>query len=254
MTADLLAVIPARGGSKRIPHKNIKDFNGLPLIAYSIKNAQDSGLFSKVVVSTDDPEIAEVAQKYGAEVPFLRDATLANDFTGTMPVAMDAYQRLNALQSQPFPAMCLIYATAPLLTPYHLQQACKLFTSSHADYLFAGCEFPFPIQRGFYLKADSTPDPVMPECQPMRSQDLPKAYQDAGQFYMYSYRYLEYFLERQKRIAAGENQESIPAIIPDQITRLYEMPRYRVIDIDTMDDWEYALILAQALKLRPNLV
>lgn len=253
MAANLLAVIPARGGSKRIPHKNIKDFNGLPLIAYSIKNALDSGLFSQVIVSTDDPEIAKVAQDYGASVPFMRDAELANDFTGTTPVAMDAYSRACDSFKQSFDAMCLIYATAPLLTAEHLKAAYARFAQDQADYMFAGCEFPFPIQRGFYLKEDGTPDPVMPECIPMRSQDLPKAYQDAGQFYMYSKRYIEHFLERQHKITQGEAADSIPEYPEPFTQRLYEMPRYRVIDIDTPEDWEYALILAKAISLNPNL-
>lgn len=253
MAADLLAVIPARGGSKRIPHKNIKDFNGLPLLAYSIKHAQDSGLFSEIVVSTDDPEIAEVAVKYGASVPFMRDATLSNDFTGTTPVAMDAYQRLNQKRAQPFPAMVLIYATAPLLTGEYLKKAYAMFQGAQADYLFAGCEFPFPIQRGFYLKEDGTPDPIMPECQLMRSQDLPKTYQDAGQFYMYSYRFFEYFMQRQQKLEQGVDPNTLPLTNPEHISRMYEMPRYRVIDIDTPEDWEYALILSKAIELSPNL-
>lgn len=253
MSANLLAVIPARGGSKRIPHKNIKDFNGLPLIAYSIQHALKSGLFAQVVVSTDDPEIAEVATQYGASVPFMRDATLANDFTGTTPVAFDAYHQVTQLSQQSFDAMCLIYATAPLLTPEHLQQAYQKFSTEQADYMFAGCEFAFPIQRGFYLKADGTPDPVMPECQAMRSQDLPKAYQDAGQFYMYSKRYIEHALERQQKISLGEPADKLKEVPDNFISRMYEMPRYRVIDIDTMDDWEYALILAKAISLNSSL-
>lgn len=253
MALPMIAVIPARGGSKRIPHKNIKDFNGQPLIAYSIKTALDTGLFSEVIVSTDDQEIAEVAKEYGASVPFLRDAELSNDFTGTMPVAVDAYQKMVTLNHKDYAGVCMVYATAPLLTLEHLKAAYNKFNESQCDYLFAGCEFPFPIQRGFYLKEDGTPDPVMPECLPMRSQDLPKAYQDAGQFYFYSQRYLDFSLERNCKLKQGVEASTLPERPDNFIFRLYEMPRYRVIDIDTIEDWEYALILAQALKLSPNL-
>lgn len=252
MASNLLAVIPARGGSKRIPHKNIKDFNGLPLIAYSIQNALKSGLFSKVVVSTDDLEIAKTAQEYGATVPFIRSPDLANDYTGTDAVAFDAFQQVSQKSGQIFDGMCLIYATAPLLTPEHLQAAYNKFQQEKADYLFAGCEFSFPIQRGFYLKDDGTPYPVMPECQQLRSQDLPKAYQDAGQFYFYSQSFLEYSLKRQA-ILMFDPSAHIPVKPEDFTYRMYEMPRYRVIDIDTPEDWEYALILSKAIALNPEL-
>lgn len=249
----MIAVIPARGGSKRIPHKNIKDFNGLPLIAYSIRTALATGLFSDVIVSTDDEEIAAVAKVHGASVPFLRDACLANDFTGTMPVAVDAYQKMSDLLQTKLAGVCMIYATAPLLTSDHLKAAFTKYLSSQADYLFAGCEFPFPIQRGFYLKEDGTPDPVMPECMPMRSQDLKKAYQDAGQFYIYSNKYLDFAIERNNMIMEGMDPKALPEHPANFVSRIYEMPRYRVIDIDTPEDWEYALILSQALKLSPHL-
>ena len=239
MDAKLLAVIPARGGSKRIPHKNIKDFLGQPLIAYSITTALESGLFADVIVSTDDEEIAEVAKKYGASVPFLRNATLSNDFTGTGPVTADAYQKMVDLGKE-YDGTCTIYATAPLLTPKHLQAAYKLFSEAKADYLFSGCELPFPFQRSFYRKEDGTPVPVMPECIPCRSQDLPKAYQDAGQFYFKSIAYTLY---------EGLSPEEKAKLQPTHyVERLYEMPRYRVIDIDTPEDWDYAVILANAIK------
>lgn len=240
MDKKLLAVIPARGGSKRIPHKNIKDFLGKPLIAYTIEAAKESGLFEDIIVSTDDQEIADVAIKYGASVPFLRDAVLSNDFTGTGPVASDAYEKMKA-QGKDYDAICTIYATAPLLTAKHLKEAWQIFDRDNADYLFSGCEFPFPIQRGFYLTEEGAPDPVRPECIPMRSQDLPKAYQDAGQFYFKS---IEYTLYE----GLPDDERSKRDAFKDFVCRLYEMPRYRVIDIDTPEDWEYALILAEAIK------
>lgn len=240
MDKKLLAVIPARGGSKRIPHKNIKDFLGKPLIAYTIEAAKESGIFADIIVSTDDEEIAAVAREYGASVPFLRDAVLSNDFTGTGPVASDAYIKMKAL-GKDYDAICTIYATAPLLTAKHLQEAYEIFSKDHVDYLFSSCEFPFPIQRGFYKTKEGAPDPVMPECIPMRSQDLPKAYQDAGQFYFKSIEYTLY-----EGLDEAERSKRDP--FKDFVCRLYEMPRYRVIDIDTPEDWEYALILAEAIK------
>lgn len=239
MSANLLAVIPARGGSKRIPRKNIKDFLGKPLIAYSIDTALQSGIFSDVIVSTDDAEIAEVAKKYGASVPFIRSPELSNDFAGTGAVGADAFKRMSAMGHN-YDGLCILYATAPLLTVEHLQKAYECFKKDQVDYLFSCCEFPFPIQRGFYLGADGTPEPIMADKQACRSQDLPKSYQDAGQFYFKSPRFIDFEL-------------SHPCIYTDPelknyTQRLYEMPRYRVIDIDTPDDWEYALVLAQAIK------
>lgn len=246
MSKGLLAVIPARGGSKRIPHKNIKDFLGRPLIAYSIENALESGIFADVVVSTDDEEIASVARSLGASVPFVRDATLSNDFTGTLPVTIDAYQRMLASKgsSDAYSGVFCIYATAPLLTAAHLKEAYKKVCDTQADYLFASCEFPFPIQRGFYQDESGAPIAVMPECQPMRSQDLPKAYQDAGQFYFYSVPYLNFYALSEEERSKAEKIEQAKQFI----MRMYEMPRYRVIDIDTLDDWEYAIMLAKAVK------
>lgn len=235
----LLAVIPARGGSKRIPRKNIKDFLGRPLISYSIDVALESGLFADVIVSTDDVEIAEVAKKCGATVPFMRDANLANDFAGTNEVMADALYKMKDLGKE-YRGICLIYATAPLLTANHLKKAAQKFLSEEADYLYSCCEFPFPIQRGVYLNEEGRPVPVMPECMSMRSQDLPKAFQDAGQFYFGSHKFCDYM-----RLSKEEREKYDYSQIK---ARVYEMPRYRVIDIDTPEDWEYALILAEAIK------
>lgn len=224
-----LALIPARGGSKRIPHKNIKEFLGKPLIAYSIEAARDSGLFERIVVSTDDQEIADTAVKYGADVPFMRDKTLADDFTGTFAVTQDGYRQMRLLG---FDAdfVCTIYATAPLLTGEYLKKAWELFADEHADSLYACCEFPFPIQRARTLDEHHEPHWVMPEHAMTRSQDLPKTYQDAGLFYMYSRAMLL-------------NPKS-----PTLVHRGFEMPRHRVIDIDTPEDWNYAQALAKAVS------
>lgn len=239
MSANILAVIPARGGSKRIPRKNIKDFLGKPLIAYSIDTALQSGIFSDVIVSTDDAEIAEVAQKCGAQVPFLRSPELSNDFAGTGAVGADAFERMKALGHN-YDGLCILYATAPLLTVFHLQKAYECFVAEKVDYLFSCCEFPFPVQRGFYMSADGTPEPIMPEKQASRSQDLAKSYQDAGQFYFKSPRFIEFELSHPHIYVEPE--------LKNFTQRCYEMPRYRVIDIDTPEDWEYALVLANAIS------
>ena len=196
-----LAVIPARGGSKRIPRKNVKDFNGKPLISYAIKAALGSGIFDRVVVSTDDEDIAAIAKEYGAEVPFLRDKKLADDYTGTFDVMADAYERLKAT-GQKFDGVCCIYATAPLLLPKHLVMALEKLKSS---------------------KAQSEP-----EFAPCRSQDLPKCYQDCGLFYFYTDDFM-----------TGKNKTRALA---------FPMPRHRVIDIDTMEDWDYACAMSKAVS------
>ncbi|MDD6318677.1 MAG: pseudaminic acid cytidylyltransferase [Succinatimonas hippei] len=224
-----LAVIPARGGSKRIPRKNIRDFNGRPLIAYSITAALESRLFEKVVVSTDDDEIAMIARQYGAQVPFMREARLADDHTGTFDVVRDAYFKLKVAGFEP-DTICCIYSTAPMLTADYLKKACASFEDQRADEMYACCEFPFPIQRARYIAPDGTPYPVMPEYMSWRSQDLQKAYQDCGMFYFYSKRFLE--------------EPSSGGLI----RRAFEMPRHRVIDIDTPEDWNYAQVLCRAVR------
>ncbi len=223
-----IAVIPARGGSKRIPLKNIKDFNGAPLISYSIKAALDSGVFSKVIVSTDDPKIIEVATKYGACAPFIRDKSLADDFTGTYDVVVDAYKRLKQ-SGENIDNVCCIYATAPLLNGFHLKRAYQKFIEEKADTLTSICEFPFPIQRAFI--EDETGNIVYrePQFATTRSQDLPPCYQDCGQFYFYTTQLLDGKVATPKRIG-------------------YNMPRYRVIDIDTLDDFVYAQAISKALE------
>lgn len=222
-----LAVIPARGGSKRIPRKNVKDFNGKPLISYAIKAALGSGIFDRVVVSTDDEDIAAIAKEYGAEVPFLRDKKLADDYTGTFDVMADAYERLKAT-GQKFDGVCCIYATAPLLLPKHLVMALEKLKSSKAQSLTSVCEFSFPIQRAFVLDEDGLLKYREPEFAPCRSQDLPKCYQDCGLFYFYTDDFM-----------TGKNKTSALA---------FPMPRHRVIDIDTMEDWDYACAMSKAVS------
>ncbi len=223
-----IAIIPARGGSKRIPRKNIKLFHGIPLIAYSIKVAQDSGLFSKVLVSTDDEEIASVAMEYGAFVPFVRPAELSDDFIGTGAVINHAIQWLKVNNFE-FDFICTIYATAPLLKKEYLQKGYELIKNSDAKMVFSATSMPFPIQRTFKLTKDGRCEMFTPEYFTSRSQDLEVAYQDAGQFYF------ENPNKNFNDIPFGK--DSIPLILP----------RYLVQDIDTLEDWERAEFMYQAI-------
>jgi N-acylneuraminate cytidylyltransferase len=222
-----VAIIPARGGSKRIPRKNLLPFDGVPMIVRSIRTALDSGLFERVVVSTDDVEIAEVARAHGAEVPFLRPAELADDFAGTAPVIVHALQQL-----PDFDYTCCVYATAPLLQTRYLRQGLELL-EQHPDksFAFSVCSFGFPVQRALTLDGQGALQALYPEFRNTRSQDLPEAYQDAGQFYW----------GRSDAWLRGDVMYS-PASLP------VILPRHLVQDIDTLDDWKRAEYLYAALK------
>ena len=224
------AIIPARGGSKRIPRKNIRLFNGKPMLAWSVEAALQSGVFDRVIVSTDDAEIAEVARQSGAEVPFLRPATLADDFTGTGPVITHAIQWLREQQKPPSLVGC-IYATAPLLLPTDLQQAAAALLANPAlKFVFSGCRFSFPIQRALYRNAQGQIEPVQPEAIPKRSQDLPETFHDAGQFYL----------------GQADDWCNASAMFAPH-SYLQELPQHRVQDIDTEADWQRAELLQQLL-------
>jgi len=231
-----LAVIPARGGSKRIPRKNIKLFNGKPMIAWSIDAALQSGVFDQVLVSTDDDEIADVARQFGAQVPFRRPATLADDQTGTSAVVRHAIDwvtrhQWHAEQGRPDIVAC-IYATAPLLTAELLAEAMTLGAQQpELDYIFSGCRFSFPIQRALYRDHRGAVTPVQPDAIAKRSQDLVETYHDAGQFY----------LGRAQSWSEGRPVFSASSY-------LFELPQHRVQDIDTMDDWRRAELLHQLLQ------
>jgi N-acylneuraminate cytidylyltransferase len=222
-----VAIIPARGGSKRIPRKNLLPFDGVPMIVRSIRTALDSGLFERVVVSTDDAEIADVARAHGAQVPFLRPADLADDFTGTAAVILHALQQLPA-----FDYACCVYATAPLLQARYLHQGLELL-EQHPDrsFAFSVCSFGFPVQRALTLDGQGALSPLYPEFRNTRSQDLPEAFQDAGQFYW----------GRSEAWLRGEVLYS-PASLP------VILPRHLVQDIDTLEDWKRAEYLYAALK------
>lgn len=224
-----VAIIPARGGSKRIPRKNIKDFFGKPLIAYSIETALQSKLFDKVVVSTDDEEIAAVAKAYGAEVPFLRPRELSDDFSGTGAVIKHAIEFLKS-RGDKFDYVCTIYATAPLLQVEYLKEGFEKLKNSDAKYAFSCTSMPFPIQRTFKVTEDERCEMFWPEYFLSRSQDLEEAYHDAGQFYWNC-------LEKDSNEIMF-SKDSIPIILP----------RKRVQDIDTLEDWEQAELMYRLLQ------
>jgi pseudaminic acid cytidylyltransferase len=225
-----LAIIPARGGSKRIPRKNIKDFGGKPMIAYSIECAFCSGLFDEVVVSTDDEEIATVAKAYGANVPFMRPAELSNDHAGTIPVIAHATEWFEAAGKSPS-AVCCIYATAPFVQPGDLKQGLEILESGLWQYVFSATSFGFPIFRSFKHHADGSVEMFYPEYFDTRSQDLPEAFHDAGQFYW-------------GRPEAWTGNKRIF----DRWSNVVMLPRWRVQDIDSAEDWERAEVLMNLLR------
>jgi pseudaminic acid cytidylyltransferase len=223
-----VAIIPARVGSKRIPRKNIKNFHGIPLIAYSIEVALKSGLFDKVIVSTDDEEIADVAKLYGAEIPFIRPKELADDFTGTGDVIKHTLNFLKE-NGEYYDYACTIYATAPLLQKKYLIEGFEKIKNSDAKMVFSAASMPFPIQRTFKIDANGRCEMFTPEHFMTRSQDLEEAYQDAGQFYF------ENLNKEFTDIPFGK--DSIPIILP----------RHLVQDIDTLEDWERAEYLYEVI-------
>jgi pseudaminic acid cytidylyltransferase len=226
-----VAVIPARGGSKRIPRKNIKDFCGKPMIAYSIGAAVDAGVFDRIIVSTEDEEIAAVARKWGAETPFLRPQGLADDFTGTNAVVKHAIGWLHG-QGQQVGFACCIYATAPLLQPGYLRQGLKQLEQGGKSFAFSVTSFPFPIQRASRINGDGAVEAVHPEYMFTRSQDLEECFHDAGQFYWGT---AEAFLNDIVTFSPA----SLPVIVP----------RHLVQDVDTAEDWRRAELLYQAWQL-----
>lgn len=226
MTA--VAIIPARGGSQRIPRKNLKLFNGEPIIAGPIRTALASGVFDQVVVSTDDEEIADIARACGAQVPFMRPAELADAYTGTAAVIQQAIGALD----QRFDYTCCIYATAPLLQARYLREGLQaLQAAPDKSYAFSVCSFGFPVQRALLIDESGSLVPMHPEYRNVRSQDLPVAYQDAAQFYW----------GRSEAWLRGDvvfSELSLPVILP----------RHLVQDIDTPEDWLRAEYLYAALK------
>jgi N-acylneuraminate cytidylyltransferase len=224
-----IAVIPARGGSKRIPRKNIKPFCGQPMIAWSIRAAIQSQCFDRIIVSTDDQEIAEVSKAHGAEAPFTRPAELSDDYTGTTPVIAHAINWINQ-DGEKASEVCCIYATAPFIQASDLQRGLQVLHSSGTDYAFSVTSFAFPIQRAIRMTSDQRVEMFQPEYFNTRSQDLEEAWHDAGQFYW------------GKARAWLDNKPLFSGAAP------VILPRHRVQDIDTSEDWRRAELMFGALN------
>jgi N-acylneuraminate cytidylyltransferase len=227
-----IAIIPARGGSKRIPRKNIKMFCGKPMIGWSIEAAFRSDCFNHVVVSTDDADIAEIAQQYGALVPFVRPAGLSDDHTGTTAVVAHAIEWF-VEQGQTPELVCCLYATAPFVRPTDLCQGLKALTDSGCDFAISVTSYPFPIQRAIRITEGERVEMFNPEYFNTRSQDLGGAFHDAGQFY---WGRADAWL--QNKVIFG------PTTVP------IKLPRHRVQDIDTDEDWVRAEWLFKADEQR----
>jgi len=226
-----IAIIPARGGSKRIPRKNIKEFCGKPMIAWSIETALKSGCFDKVIVSTDCEEIAATAKASGAEVPFTRPESLSDDYTGTMEVVEHAWKACEKHYEVSIELVCCLYATAPLLQAHFLREGLDLIKKDEfTQAVFSATSFPFPIQRALLVNEDSEVAMFQPEHMATRSQDLEEAYHDAGQFYW-----------MRKKALSGES----PLFSSE--SKVILLPRKYTQDIDTPEDWEEAEIKAKIL-------
>lgn len=216
-----IAIITARGGSKRIPRKNIRLFSGKPIMAYSIEAALESGVFDEVMVSTEDREIAEIAERYGATVPFFRSEKTSGDRASTVDVLEEVIENY-ASRGQEFDQICCIYPTAPFITAEKLRRAVERMEEKHADALLPVVRYSFPPQRGMVIR-NGLVGYQYPEFEGARSQDLEQIYHDCGQFYFCKTRV---FLETRTMIPAN----TIP----------FEMPEEEVQDIDNLSDWELA--------------
>lgn len=224
-----IAIIPARGGSKRIPRKNIKFFCGTPMIAYAIEAAIKTKIFDHVVVSTDDEEIAEIAKNYGAKVPFIRPAELADDFVATIPVITHAINECLKL-GWVFNNICCIYPSVPFIQVDDITGALERMIGSNSDYCFPVAEFPSAIQRALKILNDGKLYPLYPEFEMTRTQDLEPIFFDAGQFYW------------------GKKQAWLSNICIHSNALAYPIPNWRVVDIDTPEDWKRAEIYSKILR------
>lgn len=218
-----IAIITARGGSKRIPRKNIKEFCGKPILAYSIEAAKESGLFDTVMVSTDDEEIAGIARQYGAEVPFYRSERTANDFATTNDVLLEVLEEYEK-RGEHYDLGCCIYPTAPFVTADKLRDAMGQLEGSDADTLIPVVSFSYPPQRAMIVKEGRLVFEY-PQYLDSRSQDLEPHYHDVGQFYLF---YTEAFRQSRKLMVGN--------ILP------YVVSEMEVQDIDNQTDWEIAEI------------
>ena len=227
-----LAIIPARGGSKRVPRKNIKQFSGIPIIAWSIKAAISSRCFDKIIVSTDDKEIADIAKSYGAKIPFIRPEDLADDYAKTGDVISHAI-RYEESEGNDYDYACCIYPTAPFLKEESIQIGFEMIQKGLHNYVFSATSYTFPVQRGFSFDSNSGLQMLFPNHENTRSQDLSEIFHDAGQFYW-----------AQSKTWIDDlpifDKSSFPLILP----------RDEVIDIDTEEDFKEAELKFKLLKLK----
>lgn len=221
MQSHSICIIPARGGSKRIPRKNLIDFNGKPMIAWPIVTALECGIFSQVLVSTDDSEIAGIARDYGAEVPFVRDAALADDFATTADVLADAVRRCGISGTA-----CCLYPTATMLEAADLRSARDALEKGNADCVLAVSEFDYHPLRALQTASDGSLEFRWPEHELTRSQDLPELKHDAGMFY---------FFRAENLLRTGRLLDGRVLGVP--------IPRSRCVDIDTPEDLDLARTL-----------
>ncbi len=229
-----IAIIPARGGSKRIPQKNIRDFMGKPMLQWAIEAANACGLFSHIVVSTDDSQIADVAFRSGAQVPFMRPAHLADDYAVTRDVINHAIRECESAYGK-FDQCCCIYSTSPFLTADDLSSAFQILQTDAVPFVFSATTYHYPIQRAFFTDEAGRIQMFQPEHAKTRSQDLKPAFHDAGMFYWGRSRA---FLDNEPMFSG----ESRPFLIPS----------HRVCDLDTLEDWERAEWMMQAKMLAAN--
>jgi len=226
-----IAIIPARGGSKRIERKNIRSFCGKPMIAWSIEAALASELFSKVIVSTDCPAIADVSRSYGATTPFVRPAELSDDFTPTIPVVRQAIQWLLENSRTSVQQVCCLYATAPFVQASDLRRGLDILTANEQlEFTFPVTEFASSIYRSLKIDSDRV-SMNWPEHELTRTQDLPAAYHDVGQFYW-------------GRTNAWEDHTGFYSARSAPIV----LPAWRVQDIDTPEDWTKAELMFPVLR------
>lgn len=227
-----LAVIPARGGSKRVPRKNIRTFAGEPMVARTVRIARESGLFAQVLVSTDDAEIAAAATEAGAQVPFVRPPDLSDDQTPTVPVVAHAVRHCIDQLGWPVAHACCIYPCTPLLDVGDLKGALELALLKDADFVYPVTEYAHPIQRAMRRLPSRRMQFLQPEHELTRTQDLERTFHDAGQFYWGK---AEAWLAYKRMHSGGLG---------------YPIPHWRVVDIDTEDDWARAELIYQALNSR----
>lgn len=227
----VVAVIPARGGSKRIPRKNIRPFLGVPLLGRTIGILREAGIFDSIVVSTDDAEIADIARRAGAEVPFRRPAHLSDDHTGTRPVVEHAIRHLEAIHGKPLGPVCCAYPTAVFLESSTIAAGLDLLLGDGTDKVMTATAFAAPIQRAFRRTASGHVEMIWPVNAQVRSQDLEVTYHDVGQLYW-------------ARREVWLDQVREPRV------RILELDRRRVQDIDTLEDWETAEFVFKLLQLQ----